>query len=84
MHMSVAHENDETSTRGKKVWVAFPQIYVLMCGLQKKWQSKLFLELGGGEATCPDTGLYSINLFKQRNPYGRRYAATLITSFVLG
>lgn len=30
---------------------------------EKKWQSKLFLELGGGEATCPDTGLYSINLF---------------------
>ena len=84
MHMSVARENAETSTRGKKVWVAFPQFYVLRCGLRKKMAVQPFLELGGGEATCPDTGLYSINLFKQRNPYGRRYAATLITSFVLG
>ena len=57
MHMSVARKNAETSTRGKKVWVAFPQFYVLRCGLRKKMAVQPFLELGGGKATCPDTGL---------------------------
>ncbi len=65
MHMSVARKNAETSTRGKKVWVAFPQFYVLRCGLWKKMAVQAFSR-------------------KQLNPYGRRYAATLITSFVLG
>ena len=67
----------------KYEWLS-PKFMFWCVDCEKKWQSKLFLELGGGEATCPDTGLYSINLFKQRNPYGRRYAATLITSFLLG